>query len=155
RYVEEHPGERHGGGGAREGTLRRLATQEAAFQRVEGVIAQHDAQLSRQRALADRLSFLSPALLAYGALADVGGTGDARYRDFLAQIGAFHVEWRDFFLARAQAGASMTAADYDALPRYAEEPASGAGVMAALIGVAAPALLLAALAARGFRRLAP
>jgi ABC-2 type transport system permease protein len=49
----------------------------------------------------------------------------------------------------------MTAADYDALPRYAEEPASGAGVMAALIGVAAPALLLAALAARGFRRLAP
>ncbi len=155
RYVEEHPGERHGSGGAREGTLRRLATQEAAFQRVEGVIAQHDAQLSRQRALADRLSFLSPALLAYGALADVAGAGDARYRDFLAQIGAFHVEWRAFFLPRAQAGASLTAADYDALPRYAEAPASGAGVMAALIGVAAPALLLAALAARGFRRLAP
>lgn len=153
RYVEEHPGEKHGG--AREGTLRRLATQEAAFQRVEDVIAQHDAQLVRQRALADRLRFLSPALLAYGALADVAGTGEARYRDFLERIGAFHLDWRAFFLTRAQAGASMTAADYDALPRFGNEDAGSADLLAPLLGLALPALLLAALAARGFRRVAP
>ncbi|RTL85143.1 MAG: DUF3526 domain-containing protein [Hyphomicrobiales bacterium] len=152
RYVEEHAGQKPAG--AREGTLRRLATQEAAFERVEGVIAAHDAALSRQRALVDRLSFLSPTLLAYGALADVAGAGEARYRDFLDRLSAFHLDWRAFFLTRAKAGQAMTAADYDALPRFAETPAPESAVGSALLGMALPTLLLAFLAWRGFRRVA-
>ncbi|WP_442755513.1 DUF3526 domain-containing protein [Methylocystis sp. JAN1] len=154
RYVDEHPGEKRDR--AREGTLRRLATQEAAFQRVEGVIAAHDAQLERQRALADRLGFLSPALLTYRALADVAGAGEARYRGFLDLIASFHVEWRDFFLSRAKAGAAMTAADYDALPRFSEpqEPAA-ASVAAPLAGVLIPMVILVFLAGRGLRRVTP
>ncbi|MGJ0509323.1 MAG: DUF3526 domain-containing protein [Methylocystis sp.] len=152
RYLEEHPGEKRGG--AREGTLRRLATQEAAFQRVEGVIAQHDAQLARQRALADRLGFLSPTLHAYRALADIGGTSEARYRDFLDRISAFHVEWRAFFLTRAQAGAAMTAIDYDSLPRFGVEGAPGAAILTPILGVLLPTIALAFAAARRWRRIA-
>jgi ABC-2 type transport system permease protein len=153
RYMDEHPGEKRGG--PREGTLRRLAVQEAAFRRVEDVIAAHDAQIARRRALVDRLSFLSPTLLAHDALAEVAGTSDARYDAFLAQVAAFHRDWRKFFLARAETGASMTAADYDALPRPPEENATSGGVWPALIGIAAPALLLAAFARRGFARARP
>ncbi len=151
RYVEEHPGEKRDR--RREGTLRRLATQEAAFERVEGVVARHDAELERQRALADRLGFLSPPLLAYRALADVAGAGETRYRDFLARVNAFHTEWRAFFLARAKEGAPMTRADYDALPAFAEDKAAGGlDPLPPLLGLAIPALLLGAFAWRGFRR---
>ncbi|WP_457798441.1 DUF3526 domain-containing protein [Methylocystis sp. S23] len=154
RYLDEHQGEKRDR--AREGTLRRLATQEAAFERVEGVIARHDAQLDRQRALADRLGFLSPALLTYRALADVAGSGEARYRGFLDRIASFHVEWRDFFLSRARAAAPMTAADYDALPRFSEPPEqTDADLAAPLAGVLIPALILAFFAARGLRRVRP
>lgn len=139
--------------GAQERTLRRIMTQEAAVERVESVIAEHDARLARQRALADRLAFLSPPLLAYRALAEVAGTGETRYRDFRARVDAFHAEWRAFFLARAGAGRPMTAADYDALPQFPETGAAqAAGVAAPLLGIGLPALLLAAFAWRAFRR---
>lgn len=157
RYMDEHGADAGmKRGAAQERTLRRLATQEAAFQRVEGVIAEHDAQLERQRALADRLAFLSPPLLAWRAMTDIAGTGEARYRDFLARIHAFHLDWRDFFLSRARAGAPMTAKDYAALPRFPQATQiGGADIAAPLLGLALPALVLAAFAWRGFRRCAP
>jgi ABC-2 type transport system permease protein len=153
RYMDEHPGEKRGS--AREGTLRRLAVQEAAFRRVEDVIAAHDAQLEKRRALVDRSSFLSPTLLAYGALADVAGTSDARYAGFLDRIAAFHRDWRTFFLTRAEAGASLTATDYDALPLPPLQHVLSGGIWPALLGLALPTLLLGAFAWRGFSRARP
>jgi ABC-2 type transport system permease protein len=156
RYLEEHPGEKRGG--AKERTLRRLATQEAAFQRVEGVIARHETQLELQRAMTDRLGFLSPPLLAYRTLADVAGTGEGRYRGFLDAIGVFHLEWREFFVSRARAGVTLTAADYDAAPQFRGDATANAGggdLAAMLVGVALPTLLLALAAGRGYARCAP
>lgn len=160
RYAQEHGETARPRGGPQEMTLRRLATQEAAFQRVEAIVAEHDAQLARRRELADRLGYLSPAYLTYAAMADVAGAGEARYRAFLDRIRAFHVDWRDFFLSRARAGASLTAQDYAAMPKFtqadeelmARAPAGQSGL---LLGVGLPALLLAALAMRGYRRVAP
>lgn len=160
RYADEHGGGKPaGGGGAQEMTLRRLATQEAAFQRVETIVAEHDAQLARQRDMAERLGYLSPAYLTYQALADIAGAGETRYRAFLDRIRAFHVDWRAFFLSRAKAGASLTAQDYAAMPKFtqADEELMGpapAG-LGPLIGVALPMLILAVFAWRGFRRAAP
>jgi ABC-2 type transport system permease protein len=151
RYNDEH-------GGASAATRQRLATQEAAFARVEAVIAEHDEQLARQRALADRLGFLSPALLTYRALADVAGSGDARYGRFLAGIGSFHAEWRDFFLSRARAGVALTPQDYDVAPRFQPEVGATVGdspLADLAVGVALPTLLLALLARRGFKACAP
>jgi len=161
RYADEHGGGKPASAaGAQEATLRRLATQEAAFQRVEAIVAEHDAQLARQRDMADRLGYLSPAYLTYAAMADIAGSGEARYRAFLDRIRAFHLDWREFFLSRAKAGASLTAQDYAAMPKFtqADEELVGrppAGLAGPLIGVALPMLLLAAFGLRGYRRAAP
>ncbi|MBM3577415.1 MAG: DUF3526 domain-containing protein [Alphaproteobacteria bacterium] len=152
RYADEHGGGKPAGG-SQEMTLRRLATQEAAFQRVEAIVAEHDAQLARQRGLSDRLGYLSPAYLTFQAMADIAGSGETRYRAFLDRIRAFHVDWREFFLSRAKAGAALTAQDYAALPKFTQaddDPAPG--LAGPLIGVALPALILAVFAWRGFRR---
>ncbi|MFO1125252.1 MAG: DUF3526 domain-containing protein [Methylocystis sp.] len=159
RYADEHGGGKPAGA-SQEMTLRRLATQEAAFRRVEAIVAEHDAQLARQRDMADRLGYLSPAYLTYAAMADIAGAGEKRYRAFLDRIRAFHVDWREFFLSRARAGASLSAQDYAAMPKFtqADEELAGrppAGLAGPLIGVALPALLLAAFAAFGYRRAAP
>ena len=162
RYADEHGGggKPASGGAAQEATLRRLATQEAAFQRVEAIVAEHDAQLARQRDMSDRLGYLSPAYLTYRALADIAGSGEARYRAFLDRIRAFHVDWREFFLSRAKAGASLTAQDYAAMPKFTQADEelmarAPAGLAGPLIGVALPMLILAALGLRGYRRAAP
>ncbi len=110
--------------------------------------------------MSDRLGYLSPAYLTYRALADIAGSGETRYRAFLDRIRDFHVDWREFFLSRAKAGASLTAQDYASLPRFpqaSDDPTAGAlaGLAAPLIGVALPALLLAALGFRGYRRATP
>jgi ABC-2 type transport system permease protein len=159
RYADEHGGGKPAGG-SQEMTLRRLATQEAAFQRVEAIIAEHDAQLSRQREMAERLGYLSPAYLTYQAMADIAGAGEARYRAFLDRIRAFHVDWREFFLFRAKAGASLTAEDYAAMPKFTQSDEeltarAPAGLAGPLIGVVLPTLLLAAFGAFGYRRAAP
>jgi ABC-2 type transport system permease protein len=159
RYAEEHPDAKTAEmtrGDAKERTLRRLAVLEAANVRVEAVMARHEAQLSSQRALADRLSFLSPALLTYRSVADIAGVGDRRYAEFSRRLDEFHGRWREFFWSRARSGEALTQADYDALPRF---PAS-AGASSVPIDVAAgfgagvglPTLLLAILAWRGLRR---
>ncbi len=152
RYLEEHPDEKRGGAGER--SLRRLATQEAAFKRVESVIEQHETQNDRKRILTDRLGFLSPSLLTYRALASIAGTDEARYRRFYEAIKYFHDEWRDFFLPRARAGAQLTAKDYDDLPifRTAISERDHAGDLSTMImGVALPTLLLSLLGLRGYR----
>lgn len=159
RYAQEHGEAGRPRGGPQEMTLRRLATQEAAFQRVEAIIAEHDAQLARQRAMADGLGYLSPAYLTYQAMADIAGAGEARYRAFLDHIRAFHVDWRAFFLSRAKAGAPLTAEDYAAMPKFTQADeelmAAAPGHSGPLIGVALPALLLATLGYVGYRRAAP
>jgi ABC-2 type transport system permease protein len=157
RYAQEHGEAGRPAGGPQEMTLRRLATQEAAFQRVEAIVAEHDAQLAHQRDMADRLGYLSPAYLTYQALANIAGSGETRYRAFLDRIRAFHVDWREFFLSRAKAGASLTAQDYAALPRFPQADdeltaRAPAGLARPLLGVALPALILAVFAWRGFRR---
>jgi ABC-2 type transport system permease protein len=159
RYAEEHQGAAASPttrGEAEERTLRRLAVQEAANARVEAVMAHHEEQLARQRALADRLSFLAPALLIYRSVADIAGSGDQRYLEFSRRVDEFHGRWREFFWSRARAGKPLTQEDYAALPRFSAETAvasAPAGVAARLgAGVGLPALLLAILALRGLRR---
>lgn len=159
RYAEEHADRRTSEmkrGDAEERTMRRLAVLEAANARVEAVMARHNAQLAHQRALADRLSMLSPALQMYRSVAELAGTGDGRQAQFYAALDAFHSVWRDFFWSRARAGASLTREDYAALPRFSDgyDPASVAADMAGSIGLGLglPVLALGFLALRGLRR---
>ena len=64
----------------------------------------------------------------------------------------FHVDWREFFLSRVKAGAALpkfTQADEELMGRPPAELANP------LLGMALPALLLAALGFMGYRRAAP
>ena len=51
-------------------------------------------------------------------LHDVAGSGAARQRHFRRQVADFHEAWRSFFEPRVLRGTSLTAADYDAFPRF-------------------------------------
>lgn len=157
RYMDEHRSAANpedARGGARERSARRLAVQEAAFERVETVAAAHDAALARQHVLADRLSLLSPALLTYRVVVEAAGADEIRYAAFLARIDAFHREWRAFFLERAHSGAPLTAQDYGSLPIFAIgeglDSANHSAFATFIAGVAPLTLLLAYFAWRGF-----
>lgn len=162
RYAQEHPGQKAAEmtpGDRREQTLRRLAVLEAANARVEAVLQRHDARLAEQHALADRPSFLSPALLMYRTTADLAGTGDRRQAEFSARLDAFHASWRAFFASRIRAGAPLTLADYGALPLFSDahdDAVVAAEATPALsLGLGVPVLLLGVLALRGLRRCKP
>jgi len=153
RYKEEHPEAKRDR--SKEASLRRLASQEAAFIQVEGIIKQHDLQLEHQQALEKNLDFLSPALLTYQAIVEIAGTGTTRYRGFLDDINSFHIKWRDFFLARAKTGASLTIEDYNSLPKFVSLTHAPINIFLPLIGVFIPTMFAAIIAFSGLKRCAP
>lgn len=75
-------------------------------------------QLKNQQALVDRYSFVSPVIATYEAMTDIAGTGSKRYRQFQEQVDRYHAQWRNYFLPRLIAKDALTAADYQAVPRY-------------------------------------
>jgi hypothetical protein len=48
--------------------------------------------------IVERARFLSPAILVQDVLNDVAGTGTARHREFVRQVGAYHKRWREYFV---------------------------------------------------------
>ena len=153
RYKEEHPEAKRDR--SKEASLRRLASQEAAFIQVESIIKQHDLQLEHQQALTNKLDFLSPALLTYQAIVEIAGTGTTRYRGFLDDINSFHIEWRDFFLARAKTGASLTIEDYNSLPKFVSLTHAPINIIPPLLGILIPTLFATIIAFIGLKRCAP
>lgn len=155
RYRDEHPENlppEQQVGSAQERVARRVAVVDAATAQVGTVIDRHDAQISRRHALTDRLAWASPALLMYLAATDIAGTGNARYAAFHAELDGFHQQWRGFFMARARAGQALTAADYEAIPRFAATPALTANAAQGMPWQAWGLLAMAALCGVGAHR---
>jgi ABC-2 type transport system permease protein len=67
-------------------------------QRVRPVLERYERQLASQQAMIDRLRLLSPAILMQDAINDIAGTGTARHRHFIAQVGRYHEAWRAYFV---------------------------------------------------------
>ncbi|WP_026011911.1 DUF3526 domain-containing protein [Singulisphaera acidiphila] len=80
--------------------------------------ARFDRQLAAQRALAESLGWLSPAIVVEGALYDVAGTGLTRNLDFRGQVEAFHDRWHAYFVSKAFRGEIMKLSDYQELPHF-------------------------------------
>lgn len=123
--------------------------------RAEPVEARIEEALARQQRLASRLALLAPPVLVREAVNDLAGTGVVRHQCFRAQADRFRHEWRRFFGPRIFHGESLTAADREAMPRFAfqEEPRSALhgrvlGRLAALLAWGVAALALAARALR-------
>jgi ABC-2 type transport system permease protein len=126
---------------------RTIALQERTEDAMRPTYAAFDAALDAQRGAADRLRILSPAILVQDALHDISGRSATRYRHYAAQVDTFHQAWQQFFFRRVFAEATMTPADFSALPAFAyvEEPTAAVTrrVTTALLLVLLPAVLLA------------
>jgi ABC-2 type transport system permease protein len=127
---------------------RTIALQERTEDAMRPTYVAFDAAQEAQRVAADRLRILSPAILVQDALHDITGRSATRYRHYASQVDRFHQRWQQFFFTRVFAEATMTPAEFSALPQFAydEEALSAiAGrVLAALLLVLLPAVALAA-----------
>ncbi len=155
-FFRGHPELAGGGAAVDEFTARSYVVQDAVERSIEPVLRRFDGQLDRQRRLIGRARFLSPAILAQGALQDISGTGDARHARFLAQVDEFHRRWRVFFLPRIFRKEKLTSADLGAIPafRYDEEsPASVRGrVAVGIAGILVPTIAIAGFGIRALGR---
>lgn len=146
RFYEDHP-ELATGDPAQamnDFNIVRVAVNDDVEQRVRPVVDRYERQIAGQQRMVDRLRFLSPAILMQNALNDIAGTGTDRHRDYLAQVDAFHRQWRAYFTPKIFAKAVIT--NPEANPRFAyrEEPtaAVAARVLTGLVALLVPATAL-------------
>ena len=156
RFYEDHP-ELATGDPAQamnDFNVVRVAVNDDVERRVRPVVNNYEQQIARQQRVIDSLQFLSPAILMQGALNDIAGTGTDRHRDYLAQVDAYHEEWRDYFVPKIFAKTQIT--DFAGVPRfqYREESTGQVAARVALgvVGLAVPAALLSLWGLRRLRR---
>ena len=118
RFLEDHPELSGDKGAESDFAFAQMARDRAVAEQLAPVLARYEDALARQHATVERLLALSPTLLAQSVLHDVAGSGAARQRHFRRQVADFHEAWRSFFEPRVLRGTSLTAADYDAFPRF-------------------------------------
>jgi ABC-2 type transport system permease protein len=158
RFYEDHP-ELATGDPAQamnDFNVVRVAVNDDVERRVRPVVNRYEQQIGKQQQAIDSLRFLSPAILMQGALNDIAGTGTDRHRHYLAQVDAYHRQWREYFVPRIFARTQIT--DFDEVPRftYREETTAvvAARVTVALLGLLVPALAVGLLGLRRLRRFA-
>jgi ABC-2 type transport system permease protein len=99
RYFEDHPelSVESADRAARDVVVTRVAVAEQVQRLVRPVVNRYETQIARQREAADRLRYLSPALVLRSVLDDVAGTGHARHAWFVDQVDDYHRAWGEFF----------------------------------------------------------
>jgi ABC-2 type transport system permease protein len=75
-------------------------------------------QVEAQQQLVSQLHFLSPAVMTELAIADLAGTGPARYRVFNQQVMRYHDQWASYFTPFVMKMRQLQPKDYDAMPRF-------------------------------------
>jgi ABC-2 type transport system permease protein len=129
---------------------RQVVVLEDTEARIQPVLDRFSAQLAGRQHLAFRAQYVSPAMVTQLIFNDLAGTSDARYRDFLGQVEAFHRSWRGFFYPRILRMATLTERDYDEMPHftYRAEPDAlvARRALLGLFGLFVPVCLLTLLA---------
>lgn len=134
-------------GTVQEKNYRRLLSVKTAQAVGDSIYEEQQQVLTKRRNLADTLRFFSPVLVMQDILAELSGSGSARYAAFMKQLDQFHDQWRNFFITRAEQGLRLNEKDYEQFPRFqhqkiaAEETAARirAGLFATLLFLAAAA----------------
>lgn len=125
-----------------------LRVQDEVGRAIGPVRRRFEDQLSRQQTVVSRWRFLSPAIAAHEALADLAGTGYWRHRAFREQLAAFKESVAAFYGPKVHRRELITLADINHLPRFTfnEEPAAAwsTRVSAGLAGLGGLACALAA-----------
>ncbi len=147
KYLEDHPELSPGGAqNAADAASKALAVQQETERLMAPVLVRFDQQLEGQRGLLNRLRYLSPAILAQGAMNDLAGSGTERFDHFRQQVDTFLATWRGHFAKFVLAKQMLTPSDVAALPRFVfqdESPSATIGrILTALLGILAPTVIL-------------
>jgi ABC-2 type transport system permease protein len=130
--------------------------QQEHKRRTGEVEARFENQLDKQQQFVNRFRFLSPAVVMQEALNEIAGTGLPRYQRFREQVAQHDRRWTEFFLPRIYKNAKLTAADYDAVPRFqfVEEPSIALVRRASvsLVGLLLPTLMIGVLGLRTLKK---
>jgi len=147
RYLVDHP-ELVGadaGGFARSYFVAQRETEEKLAPLMRSFAEAH----RRQAAWNARLAWLSPAMLAYGAMTHVAGTDGARHDAFVRQTEAFAVAWRTHLHDRLFFDRKLSPEEVARLPRFRfEEPLADGRIGWVVAFLAAIGVLLAFLLRR-------
>jgi ABC-2 type transport system permease protein len=95
------------------------AMQDATERTMAPHYAAFDAALDAQRRAAERFRLLSPALVVQGALLDLSGSGEHRFRHYEELFDRYHLEWRATFTDAMLRRKMLDEAALAALPRWA------------------------------------
>jgi ABC-2 type transport system permease protein len=123
RYLHDHP---ELAGASRSGFARAFfVAQRETEAQLAPVLAGYGEMRRQQVSWGARLSWLSPPMLAHGALTHVAGTDGARHEAFVRQATDFAAAWRDLLRERLFMDRMLTPEELAALPRFrfAEPPA--------------------------------
>lgn len=156
KYYEDHPELAEGGAEQvmNDFNVVRVAVNSEVERRVRPVLDRFERQLAAQQRLIDRLRFLSPAILMQDALNDISGTGAARHRHFMQQVGRYQQEWRNYFVPHIFRKTRLSS--LSDTPRFAfkEEPTArvASRVTTSLGIMLVPAMVLVSAGLRRLRR---
>lgn len=121
-------------------------------QRGEAIAApifnEFEEQRAAQQSLAERLKYLSPAIVIQSAIAQIADSSSSAFSQFTAQVDAYHQQWRDFFYPRVMQDRVLSKQDMRNVPRFNYVPETDGVVfwrsfwdLACLIGFAGVVLL--------------
>jgi ABC-2 type transport system permease protein len=124
----------------------------AINRQLQAIEAEFAGQLQRQQNLAERLKFVSPALLIHSAMLDLTGTGITRQREFLLQVDVYHTELENYFIPKL-VRKEYDFTGYDEFPRFHYQNPVHEGLQASFVTFAALAGQALVLAMVGLPRL--
>lgn len=147
-YYEEHPELAPPDSTPQRNAVRSVTLQEETERLARPILDAFDRRVREQEALARRLQYVSPAILLQDAMNQLAGTSADRYQRFMQQVEAYHAAWRSFFHPRIFSGATVTAADYQRMPRFEYQP-EPPGDVASRVAISSGLVLLVGAALLG------
>lgn len=123
-FLEDHPASGVGRVGMQQYAALQEAREASMARRLRPTLAAFETQRAARRAFLARLRYLSPAMLAQFAFADIAGTSDARQQAFDEQAARFQQSWKAFFGPRLLEARPLDVGDYAEIPSFTflEEP---------------------------------
>lgn len=133
-----------------------VSIQQEQKQRGDEIEARFDEQLARQQSIVNRFRLLSPAIVLQETMNDLAGTGTGRYQHFRALVRNHAKAWDDYFVPKLYRQEKLTAADYDALPRFVFREENWADttqrVLTGIASLVLPAMAIGLIGIRKLRR---
>jgi ABC-2 type transport system permease protein len=127
-FLEDHPSSGVGRAGMQQYAALQNTRETMIARRLQPTLAGFAARREDRRAFAARLQYLSPAMLAQFALAEIAGTSERRRHAFETQAVAFQRTWKQFFEPRLASASPLQASDYARMPAFTFEEESAAAI---------------------------